>query len=176
MLRLIRRAEERVAEIYPSDKIKSPVHLSIGQESAAVGVCDVLGADDVVSGTYRGHATYLAKGGDLPAMFAELYGKATGCASGTCHVCTITSGSGRAPSARAIGEASSSGAKSHATSAQCLFRKVGRGRLMRARRNIAASSRAGQRGGSYRRWRASFRRCCPPQAAIASIIGHSVRP
>ncbi len=82
MLRLIRRAEERVAEIYPSDKIKSPVHLSIGQESAAVGVCDVLGADDVVSGTYRGHATYLAKGGDLPAMFAELYGKATGCASG----------------------------------------------------------------------------------------------
>ena len=82
MLRLIRRAEERVADIYPSDKIKSPVHLSIGQESAAVGVCDVLAADDIVSGTYRGHATYIAKHGDLPAMFAELYGKVTGCAKG----------------------------------------------------------------------------------------------
>jgi pyruvate dehydrogenase E1 component alpha subunit len=81
-LRLIRRAEERVADIYPSDKIKSPVHLSIGQESAAVGVCDVLRPDDVVSGTYRGHATYIAKDGDLPAMFAELYGKVTGCARG----------------------------------------------------------------------------------------------
>ena len=41
-LRLIRRAEEEVARIYPSDKIKSPVHLSIGQEAVSVGVCDVL--------------------------------------------------------------------------------------------------------------------------------------
>src|SRR4051812_41319687 len=81
-LYLIRRAEEEVARIYPSDKIKSPVHLSIGQESVAVGVCDTLKADDVVSGTYRGHATYLAKGGDLGAMMAELYGKADGCAAG----------------------------------------------------------------------------------------------
>jgi pyruvate dehydrogenase E1 component alpha subunit len=81
-LRLIRRAEEEVARIYPSDKIKSPVHLSIGQESVAVGVCDVLKPDDAVSGTYRGHATYLAKGGDVRGMFAELYGKATGCAGG----------------------------------------------------------------------------------------------
>jgi pyruvate dehydrogenase E1 component alpha subunit len=81
-LYLVRRAEEEVARIYPSDQIKSPVHLSIGQEAVAVGVCDALAADDVVSGTYRGHATYLAKGGDLDAMMAELYGKATGCASG----------------------------------------------------------------------------------------------
>jgi pyruvate dehydrogenase E1 component alpha subunit len=81
-LRLIRRVEEEIARIYPSDKIKSPVHLSIGQEAVAVGVCDVLRADDIVSGTYRGHATYLAKGGDLNAMMAELYGKATGCAAG----------------------------------------------------------------------------------------------
>ena len=81
-LQLIRRAEEVVAEIYPSDKIKSPVHLSIGQEAVAVGVCDALRADDVVSGTYRSHAAYIAKGGDLKAMFAELYGKATGCAGG----------------------------------------------------------------------------------------------
>lgn len=81
-LRLIRRTEEEVARIYPTDRIKSPVHLSIGQEAVAVGVCDALNADDVVSGTYRGHATYLAKGGDLKAMMAELYGKATGCARG----------------------------------------------------------------------------------------------
>jgi TPP-dependent pyruvate/acetoin dehydrogenase alpha subunit len=81
-LRLIRRAEEEIARIYPSDKIKSPVHLSIGQEAVAVGVCDVLRPDDVVSGTYRSHASYIAKGGALGAMFAELYGKDTGCARG----------------------------------------------------------------------------------------------
>ena len=79
---LTRRFEEVVAEIYPTDKIKSPVHLSIGQESVAVGVCDALRADDVVSGTYRGHATYLAKGGDAKAMMAELFGKDGGCARG----------------------------------------------------------------------------------------------
>src|SRR5713226_2947531 len=78
----IRRVEEEVARIYPSDKIKSPVHLSIGQESVAVGVCDPLHADDVVSGTYRSHAAYIAKGGSLSALFAELYGKDTGCCRG----------------------------------------------------------------------------------------------
>ncbi len=81
-LRRIRRVEEEIARIYPSDKIKSPVHLSIGQEGVAVGVCDALEPRDAVSGTYRGHATYLAKGGSLPAMMAELYGKDTGCARG----------------------------------------------------------------------------------------------
>jgi pyruvate dehydrogenase E1 component alpha subunit len=81
-LRLIRRAEEEIARIYPSDKIKSPVHLSIGQEAVSVGICDVLRADDVVAPTYRGHAAYLAKGGALRGLFAELYGKATGVAGG----------------------------------------------------------------------------------------------
>ena len=81
-LRFIRHVEEEVARIYPSDKIKSPVHLSIGQEAVAVGVCDVLRDDDIVSGTYRGHAVYLAKGGDVNALMAELYGKSTGCAAG----------------------------------------------------------------------------------------------
>jgi len=81
-LRLIRRVEEEIARIYPSDKIKSPVHLSIGQEAVAVGICDVLNEDDVMSATYRGHAGYLAKGGDLKQMMAELYGKGTGCAGG----------------------------------------------------------------------------------------------
>jgi TPP-dependent pyruvate/acetoin dehydrogenase alpha subunit len=81
-LRLIRRVEEEIARVYPSDKIKSPVHLSIGQEAPSAGVCDVLRPDDVVSASYRGHAAYLAKGGDLNAMIAELYGKDTGCARG----------------------------------------------------------------------------------------------
>jgi TPP-dependent pyruvate/acetoin dehydrogenase alpha subunit len=78
----IRRVEEEVARAYPTDKIKSPVHLSIGQEAVSVGVCEALRPTDVVFGTYRGHALYLAKGGDLNAMVAELYGKATGCARG----------------------------------------------------------------------------------------------
>src|SRR5262249_52867907 len=78
----IRRVEEEIARVYPSDCIKSPVHLSIGQEAVAVGVCAALEPGDVVFGTYRGHALYLAKGGDLKAMLAELYGKATGCARG----------------------------------------------------------------------------------------------
>lgn len=81
-LLLIRKIEERVAEIYHTDVIKSPVHLSIGQEATAVGVCDALAADDLVSNTYRCHATYIAKGGDLNAMMAELYGKKDGCAGG----------------------------------------------------------------------------------------------
>src|SRR5690349_4600422 len=78
----IRRVEEKIAQVYPTDKIQSPVHLSIGQESVSVGVCEALRADDVVFGTYRGHALYLAKGGDLKQMIAELYGKVTGCAKG----------------------------------------------------------------------------------------------
>ena len=68
--------------MYPSDKIKSPVHLSIGQEAVSVGVCCALRHDDVVAPTYRGHAAYLAKGGDLKKMIAELYGKDAGCARG----------------------------------------------------------------------------------------------
>src|SRR5271170_6752360 len=75
---LIRRFELRLAEIYHTDAVKSPVHLSVGQESIAVGVCDPLEKDDLVSNTYRCHATYIAKGGDLKQMMAELYGKSGG--------------------------------------------------------------------------------------------------
>ncbi len=78
----IRLVEERIIELYPSDKIQSPVHLSIGQEAVAVGVCQPLTLEDLVFGTYRSHAFYLAKGGDLKAFFAELYGKKTGCCEG----------------------------------------------------------------------------------------------
>jgi len=78
----IRRVEEEIAAVYPTDKIKSPVHLSIGQEAVSVGVCEALQPNDVVFGTYRSHASYLAKGGNLKRMIAELYGKVDGCAKG----------------------------------------------------------------------------------------------
>lgn len=79
---LIRRVEEEIARVYPSDRIKSPIHLSVGQEAVSVGVCATLRKQDVVFGSYRSHALYLAKGGDLNKMIAELYGKKTGCAKG----------------------------------------------------------------------------------------------
>lgn len=78
----IRRAEEKVAEIYPSDKIQSPIHLCIGQEAVSAGVCLAMSREDHLYGTYRGHGVYLAKGGDMSAMFAELYAKDTGCSGG----------------------------------------------------------------------------------------------
>lgn len=78
----IRTVEEKIIEIYPTDKIKSPIHLSIGQEAVSVGICEALEPKDVVFGTYRGHALYLAKGGNLKKMLAELYGKKIGCSKG----------------------------------------------------------------------------------------------
>lgn len=78
----IRLVEERVIELYPSDRIQSPVHLSIGQEAVAVGVCDALNPDDLVFATYRSHGFYIAKGGALDKMFAELYGRIGGVSKG----------------------------------------------------------------------------------------------
>jgi TPP-dependent pyruvate/acetoin dehydrogenase alpha subunit len=75
--------------------IKSPDHLSIGQEAVSVGLCEALRADDAVFGSYRSHALYLAKGGDLRAMIAELYGKQTGCAKGkggSMHLVDVAAG------------------------------------------------------------------------------------
>src|SRR3954469_18690502 len=91
----IRRVEEEIARVYPTDKIKSPVHLSIGQEGVAVGVCEALEPSDVVFGSYRGHAMYLAKGGDVRRMIAELYGKVDGCArgkGGSMHLVDVAQG------------------------------------------------------------------------------------
>jgi pyruvate dehydrogenase E1 component alpha subunit len=81
MLR-IRLIEEKIAELYSEQEMRCPVHLSIGQEATAVGVCAHLKKKDVVLSAHRAHAHYLAKGGDLKAMIAELYGKETGCAMG----------------------------------------------------------------------------------------------
>lgn len=78
----IRLIEEKIIELYPSDKIQSPVHLSIGQEAVAVGACKSLKKEDQLFFNYRSHAFYLAKGGDLNQMMAELYGKIDGCGRG----------------------------------------------------------------------------------------------
>jgi len=81
MLR-IRLVEERLASLYPAQEIRSPLHLYVGQEAVAVGVCLNLTPSDYKFGTYRGHGLYLAVGGDLNAMMAELYGREEGCARG----------------------------------------------------------------------------------------------
>ncbi|KVN06954.1 thiamine pyrophosphate-dependent dehydrogenase E1 component subunit alpha [Burkholderia diffusa] len=78
----IRAVEEAIAAHYGDGTMRCPVHLSIGQEAVAVGVCAALTRADLVMSTHRAHAHYLAKGGDLNAMIAELHGKNTGCAQG----------------------------------------------------------------------------------------------
>jgi TPP-dependent pyruvate/acetoin dehydrogenase alpha subunit len=81
MLR-IRRAEEEISKRYSQEQMRCPVHLSIGQEAAAVGVASALNIKDTMVSTHRAHAHYLAKGGSLKALISELYGKAAGCAKG----------------------------------------------------------------------------------------------
>lgn len=78
----IRAVEEAIAERYSEQEIRCPTHLSIGQEApaAAAGLC--LQQGDYMVSTHRGHAHYLACGGALEPMIAELYGKVTGCARG----------------------------------------------------------------------------------------------
>jgi pyruvate dehydrogenase E1 component alpha subunit len=78
----IRRVEEAIAERYAAQEMRCPVHLSIGQEAVAAGVCAALTQQDGVFSNHRAHAHYLAKGGSLTAMLAEIYGKAEGCCNG----------------------------------------------------------------------------------------------
>jgi pyruvate dehydrogenase E1 component alpha subunit len=75
---LIRQFEERVNELYLQGKIPSTLHLYIGQEAVAAGVCAALRPDDYVLSTHRPHGHALAKGVSPGAIMAELYGKATG--------------------------------------------------------------------------------------------------
>ena len=81
MLR-IRMVEEHIALRYPEQEMRCPVHLSIGQEGPAAAFSLVAELDDFAVSTHRAHAHYLAKGGSLDAMIAELYGKVTGCSKG----------------------------------------------------------------------------------------------
>tara|TARA_Y100000590_G_scaffold96180_2_gene109260 strand:+ start:2668 stop:3648 length:981 start_codon:yes stop_codon:yes gene_type:complete len=78
----IRQFEDRVADLLDTDDINCPTHLYTGQEAVAVGVCQALSIDDYIWGTHRSHGHYLAKGGNMDTMMAELYGKETGCSHG----------------------------------------------------------------------------------------------
>lgn len=81
MLR-IHKVQLRIESLYHLDEMKTPIHLCIGQEAVAVGVCANLNKDDYVSSNHRSHGHYLAKGGDLNALVAELYCRETGCSKG----------------------------------------------------------------------------------------------
>ena len=94
MLR-IRMIEDRIAALYPEQEMRCPVHLSTGQEAVAVGACARLTRSDYALSSHRSHAHYLAKGGDLKAMMAEIYGKATGCSKGrggSMHLVDLSAG------------------------------------------------------------------------------------
>lgn len=82
MMMRIRLCEESLVEPIISGAVKCPVHLYSGEEAIAAGVCTALSKSDWVFGNHRSHGHYLAKGGDLKALIAEIYGKETGCARG----------------------------------------------------------------------------------------------
>jgi len=81
MLR-IRLCEESFVEPILSGEVRCPCHLYSGEEAIAVGVCAALSETDYVFGTHRSHGHYLAKGGDMNELVAEIYGKETGCSKG----------------------------------------------------------------------------------------------
>ncbi len=91
----IRFCEEALVDPILKREILCPVHLCSGQEAVAVGVCAALGRRDAVFGNHRSHGHYLAKGGALNRLVAELYGKETGCSrgrGGSMHLCDPDSG------------------------------------------------------------------------------------
>jgi acetoin:2,6-dichlorophenolindophenol oxidoreductase subunit alpha len=79
---LIRKTEEAICRHYSEDEMKTPVHLSLGEEAIAAGVIHALAPEDQFFGTYRSHGIYLARTGETDKFFAELYGKATGLLKG----------------------------------------------------------------------------------------------
>ena len=92
---LIRRFEEGAEDAYMRGLIHGTMHLSIGQEASAVGICMPLSEDDQITSTHRGHGHAIAKGVGFPAMMAELYGKLPGsCAGrgGSMHIADFSLG------------------------------------------------------------------------------------
>ena len=79
---LIRQTEEAIIKNYPSDEMKTPMHMSMGEEAIVVGVCQALGPKAQTFGTYRSHALYLAASQDTDGFFSEMYGKKTGVVKG----------------------------------------------------------------------------------------------
>ena len=82
IMRRIRNTELKIAELYHENQMKTPIHLCIGQEAVSAGVCANLCKDDYVFSNHRGHGHFIAKGGDIKAMVAELYNRETGCSRG----------------------------------------------------------------------------------------------
>jgi acetoin:2,6-dichlorophenolindophenol oxidoreductase subunit alpha len=78
----IRRFEERCLQLYMQGRIPSTLHLYVGQEAVATGVCAHLGDQDYVLGTHRPHGHAIAKGVSLKSVMAELFAKDTGCCRG----------------------------------------------------------------------------------------------
>lgn len=78
----IRQVELRIAKEYNTGKMRTPIHLCLGQEKICVAVCAALKPTDALFAYYRSHGWYLAKGGDLNKLIAELYGKSNGCSTG----------------------------------------------------------------------------------------------
>lgn len=96
-MRRIACVEDEIANRYYEEvrKMHTPIHLYNGEEAVAVGVCSCLKQEDVVFSNHRCHGHYLAKGGDLKAMIAELYSKVTGCCKGkggSMHLCDMNAG------------------------------------------------------------------------------------
>ena len=81
-LYLIRKTETEIRNYYYEDDMKTPMHMSMGEEAIVAGVCLALGQNSQVFGTYRSHGLYLAKTGETDKFFAEMYGKETGGAKG----------------------------------------------------------------------------------------------
>ncbi|MDF3299159.1 pyruvate dehydrogenase (acetyl-transferring) E1 component subunit alpha [Streptomyces sp. K1PA1] len=78
----VRRFEERCVELYSAARIRGFMHLYIGEEAVATGVCAALTEDDAVVSTYRDHGHALARGIPAEAVMAEMFGRATGCSRG----------------------------------------------------------------------------------------------
>lgn len=92
---LIRKAEEAIRLYYPDDEMKTPMHMSMGEEAIVAGVVGALNPADQVLGTYRSHALYIAKTMETDIFFAEMFGKVTGCAggkAGSMHLSAIKDG------------------------------------------------------------------------------------
>ena len=79
---LSRKAEEKIREEYKNDEMKTPMHMSMGEEAIAAGVCTALGQKAQIFSTYRTHAAYLTHTEDIKSFFAELYGKGSGSGGG----------------------------------------------------------------------------------------------
>ena len=92
---LIRRFEEKAMELKARQVIPGLLHLYIGEEAVATGVCAVLRQDDYISSTHRGHGHCIAKGGDISLMMAELLGREKGYChgkGGSMHIADIDLG------------------------------------------------------------------------------------